>query len=428
MAEGPGQGVKQIPGIGIGTVLAERYILEEIIATGGMGAIFRGYDKLLERTVAVKSLHPHLATTSYAERFLQEGQTIASLAHPNLVTVYDVGDADGLPYIVMEYIDGESLATIIERSGGMSPTAGVPLAVQICRGLGYAHDKEIVHRDIKPQNILVTPTGHVKIVDFGIARASTALEMTEPGWVLGTAQYLAPEVAAGQQATTRSDLYSLGVVLYRLFTGRLPFDGENPLAVAMLHRTEAAPLPSSVRPGLPQSIEDILLRLLQKDPERRYSTASQVAAALANLDSKTPMPSFSASDEEKTSVLPVGGPLVGASGNNAGSNNMDRSSDSVQHRSTNTGPRANSPQGTATFWGPIKILIIVAAVALALIWLWLQMFAGADSGSASNPASNPAAQTATDVNVPTAPPASQQVPRGEQKSIGNNSKQQKEKR
>lgn len=398
MAQGPGQGTKQIPGIGIGTVLDDRYVLDDVIATGGMGTIFRGYDKLLERTVAIKSLHPHLATTSYAERFIQEGQTIASLAHPNLVTVYDVGSIDGLPYLVMEYIDGEDLATIIERNGAMAPAAAVPLAVQICRGLGYAHDKGIVHRDVKPQNILVTGVGHVKIVDFGIARVASSLEMTEPGWVLGTAQYLAPEVAVGQQATTQSDLYSLGVVLYRLFTGQLPFDAENPLAVAMLHRTEPVPLPSSIRPGLPQLVEDVLLRLLQKEPERRYNTASQVATALAQLDSKTPASSFAASDQEKTSVLPAGILSPGGLNNNIRIVNPTQSSRRRLHTETNTTPLGKDLEKAASLWWPIKALAIVAVAAFALIWLWLQVFAAA-SPPIDSQASNSTADAPTDGNA-----------------------------
>ena len=410
MAQGPGQGTKQIPGIGIGTVLDDRYVLDDVIATGGMGTIFRGYDKLLERTVAIKSLHPHLATTSYAERFFQEGQTIASLAHPNLVTVYDVGSIDGLPYLVMEYIDGEDLATIIERNGAMAPAAAVPLAVQICRGLGYAHDKGIVHRDVKPQNILVTGVGHVKIVDFGIARVASSLEMTEPGWVLGTAQYLAPEVAVGQQATTQSDLYSLGVVLYRLFTGQLPFDAENPLAVAMLHRTEPVPLPSSIRPGLPQLVEDVLLRLLQKEPDRRYNTASQVATALAQLDSKTPASSFAASDQEKTSVLPAGMLSHGGLNNNIGIANATQSSRRRLHTETNTTPLGKDLEKAANLWWPIKALAIVAVVAFALIWLWLQVFAAASppidsqaSNSTADAPANAAVGATTEVTNPSTP-------------------------
>ena len=268
-------------GVRVGSVLAGRYHLEQVIATGGMGAIFKGHDQLLDRPVAVKVLHPHLANSDDAERFAREGQVIASLMHPNLATIYDMDSVDGLPYLVIEFVEGESLAEIIEREAPVPASPGIALAVQICRGLAYMHERGVVHRDIKPQNILVTNTECVKIVDFGIARGPTASEMTAPGWVLGTAHYLAPEVAAGEAATVRSDLYSLGVVLYRLFTGTLPFEGDNPLAVAMLHRTAPVPPPSERHRGVTRELEEVLLRLLEKEPERRYSNASGVAAALS---------------------------------------------------------------------------------------------------------------------------------------------------
>jgi serine/threonine protein kinase len=268
-------------GIGVGAVLGGRYRLERVLASGGMGAIFRGDDELLGRPVAVKVLHPHLAGTPDAERFFREGQVIASLTHPNLATIYDMDTLEGLPYLVIEFVEGESLAQVIEREAPVPPESGIALAMQMCRGLAYMHERGVVHRDIKPQNVLVTERNRVKIVDFGIARGPAASEMTAPGWVLGTAHYLAPEVAVGGQATVLSDLYALGVVLYRLFTAHLPFEGDNPLAVAMRHRTDPVPPPSEVCPGFPRALEEVLLRLLEKEPERRYPNASAVAAALS---------------------------------------------------------------------------------------------------------------------------------------------------
>jgi serine/threonine protein kinase len=273
-----------VSGVNTGSILDGRYRLEDVIATGGMGAIFRGTDLVLDRPVAVKTIHPHLATTSHAARFLHEAETLAALAHPNLVAVYDSGTQQGLPYLVMEYIQGESLASILQREGPVDPGTGTALAVEICKGLAYAHSRGVIHRDIKPQNLLVTPDGQVKIVDFGIARGPQSAEMTETGSVIGTAYYLAPEVAAGGGASVRSDLYSLGVVLYRLFTGRLPFEGNDPVAVAVKHRTASVPPPSSIRPGLPRHIEASLMRLLEKLPSRRYANAAAAAAALQDLD------------------------------------------------------------------------------------------------------------------------------------------------
>ncbi|MBI4497652.1 MAG: protein kinase [Chloroflexi bacterium] len=368
-----------VAGVGVGTVLAGRYVLEEVLATGGMGAIFRGYDRLLERPVAIKTLHPHLAGTPYADRFLQEGQTVAALAHPNLVTIYDMGRMESLPYLVMEYVRGESLAAILERDGPLSPAAGIPLAVQICRGLAYAHERGVVHRDIKPQNILVTPAGQVKIVDFGIARGPAAAEMTEPGWVLGTAHYLAPEVVAGQPATPRSDLYALGVVLYRLFTGRLPFAGDDPLAVAMLHRTAPVPPPSVVRPELPRSLEAPLLRLLEKDPERRYPSATAVATALGSVDvpsagNAAPTP---AAVEEATTLLPQGMPVSGGPPPTPG-------------RGGQRGRRSRKRR-----WALLLGTVLPLA---ALIWLWLGLTAPRVGEVPQRAPSSPAArQTAPSV-------------------------------
>ncbi|MCX6022123.1 MAG: serine/threonine-protein kinase [Chloroflexi bacterium] len=204
----------------------------------------------------------------------------------------------------MEFIEGESLAGIIERAAPLAPAVGLPLAVQLCRGLAYAHDGGVVHRDVKPQNVLVTPAGQVKIVDFGIARGPAAHGLTEPGWVLGTAHYMAPEAAAGKPVGAAADLYAVGVVLYRLFTGRLPFVGDDPFAVAMLHRTAPPPLPSEVCPGLPPALEALLLQLLEKEPERRPVSAAAVAVTLADIGRGVAQPGTAAFDEA-TIALPV---------------------------------------------------------------------------------------------------------------------------
>ena len=272
-----------MPTVAVGAVLAGRFELTRVLATGMTGAVFEGHDRLLDRPVAVKMLHPYLAGTPDAARFASEGQVLAALAHPNLAAIYDMDSVDGVPYLVMEYVAGDSLAQIIERDGPPAAATAISWALQICRGLEYTHGRQVIHRDIKPQNILITGGQRVKIVDFGIARGPASMEMTAPGWVLGTAHYLAPEVAAGGPATVQSDLYSLGVVLYRLFTGRLPFTGEDPLAVAMQHQSAPVPRPSELRPDLPAGVEEVLLRLLEKDPRRRYPGAGAVAAALVGV-------------------------------------------------------------------------------------------------------------------------------------------------
>lgn len=267
-------------GVGPGTLLGGRYAIEAILGSGGMGSIFRGLDRLLGRPVAVKVLHPHLAGTDAAARFLTEGRILGSLMHPNLATIFDMDREGGLPYLVIAYVEGESLASVIEREAPLTLTAGLPIALQLCRGLAYMHERSIVHRDIKPQNILITPGGRVCIVDFGIARGPEASEITAPGWVMGTAQYLAPEIVAGKGTTAQTDLYALGVVLYRLFTGRLPFEGDDPFAVALQHRTAPVPSPRVFVPEMPRGLAEVLTRLLEKDPARRYPDAAAVGAAL----------------------------------------------------------------------------------------------------------------------------------------------------
>lgn len=368
-----------VTGIAVGALLDGRYLLQEVLATGGMGAVFRGRDRVLERPVAVKTLHPHLASTPHAPRFIHEGETLAGLGNPNLVAVYDAGTVEGLPYLVMEYIEGESLASIIAREGPMRPETGVPLAVQICRGLAHAHAQGVVHRDIKPQNLVVTPSGQVKIVDFGIARGRETAEMTEPGSVMGTAHYMAPEVAAGGAATAQSDLYSLGVVLYRLFTGRLPFEGEDPVSVAVKHRTAPVPRPSTIRPEIPPQLETALMRLLAKDPARRYAHATAAGAALLGGAEVAADPAAG----EATTLIPAAAPLIPAS---AGA-------DPAQEAAAGFGLRKSD-----------LVLVLVAAASALLILFRLVAATGAEPDSMGNTASPPPAAAASGVQGQSAAP------------------------
>ena len=276
----------------LGDVLGGRYRLVELLGQGGMATIYRATDAQLGREVAVKVLHAEYGRDpDFVARFKQEAQAAASLSHPNIVGVYDFGaDADG-PYIVMELVDGEDVATLLARNGPLPPRQAARLAAEAAHALGAAHARGIVHRDVKPGNILVSADGRVKVADFGIARAWADARLTLPGVTLGSVHYFSPEQALGEQATEASDIYSLGIVLYELLTGRRPWEGDNAAAVAMARISAPPPLVSDVRPNVPPVLEAIDRRALSPDPAARFPSAEAMAKALeAFLDEGTPRP------------------------------------------------------------------------------------------------------------------------------------------
>jgi serine/threonine-protein kinase len=278
--------------VALGDVLGGRYRLVELLGQGGMATIFRATDAQLGREVAVKVLHPQYGTDpDFVARFRQEAQAAASLSHPNIVGVYDFGTDAAGPYIVMELVDGEDVATLLARNGPLPPRQAARLAAEVAHALAAAHARGIVHRDVKPGNILVSSDGRVKVADFGIARAWADARLTLPGVTLGTVHYLSPEQALGQPATEASDIYSLGVVLYELLAGRRPWEGDTPAAVAMARVNAPAPLVSAVRPGVPPALEAIDRTALSPDPASRYPSAGAMAAALeAFLEASAPRP------------------------------------------------------------------------------------------------------------------------------------------
>src|SRR3954468_1453134 len=236
----------------IGEVLADRYELLELVGTGGMSSVYKAHDTLLERNVALKVLHGHYSEDAeYVERFRREARAAAQLSHPNIVTVIDRGEAEGRHFIVLEYIDGQNLNQLVESKGRLPVRTALELGIEIGHALAFAHESGLVHRDVKPQNVLLG-NGDVKVTDFGIARSVDVKQgLTQTGTVLGTSDYIAPEQASGHPVSALSDVYSLGVVIYELLAGEPPYGGDNFLAVAMRHVNDAVPSVVAVRPEVP---------------------------------------------------------------------------------------------------------------------------------------------------------------------------------
>ena len=260
-----------------------RYQLHRQLGRGGMAIVYLAHDQLLDRPVAVKVLNADFAgDPSFVERFRREAQAAANLNHPNIVSVFDWGEEDGTYYIVMEYIEGRPLDEILAAEGPLHPDRAADVAIDIAAGLALAHRSGVVHRDIKPGNVMIAqPSGQVKVTDFGIAKVIGGdSELTQAGTVMGTATYFSPEQAQGKRLDPRSDLYSLGVVLYEMTVGRPPFTGDTPVAIAYQHVQESPPPPRSMNPAIPLALEAITLKLLAKDPVLRYPSAEDLRADL----------------------------------------------------------------------------------------------------------------------------------------------------
>ncbi|MFL5760827.1 MAG: Stk1 family PASTA domain-containing Ser/Thr kinase [Thermomicrobiales bacterium] len=258
-----------------------RYRIDRLIGEGGMAEVYLGHDLLLNRPVAIKMLRAQYARDpNFRARFEREAQAAASFTHPNIIDIYDVGEEGETPYIVMEYGAGDNLQQIIEAEGPFDPDDVASLTEQVASALDYAHERGFVHRDIKPQNILVDEDGLAKVVDFGIAKGLADTDLTVAGTGLGTVHYVSPEQASGLMATPSSDIYSLAVVAYEMVTGQLPFDADTPVGIAMKHVNEPPIPPAKINPAVPRSVNDVIMRALAKDPTKRFPSASSFADAL----------------------------------------------------------------------------------------------------------------------------------------------------
>ncbi len=307
----------------IGKVLGNRYEIVEKIGVGGMAVVYKAMDKLLNRYVAVKLLRSEFeGNEEFIRRFNIESQAAASLSHPNIVPIYDVGQSGTLQYIIMEYIDGITLKQYIsEKKGAIYWKEATDISMQICSALEHAHSKHIIHRDIKPQNIMINKDGVIKVTDFGIARAANNVTTTMEA--VGSAHYLSPEQARGGYTDQRSDIYSLGVVMYELFTGRLPFDGETPISVAMQHMQADPIKPRAINPDIPQAIEDIILKAMSKEQRLRYESAAEMLADLKKAYTDPDAEIKKAADEETdkfgTKIMP---PIVNITMTDDGGNSQ----------------------------------------------------------------------------------------------------------
>src|SRR3954451_17836460 len=267
----------------IDRVFDGRYRIVRKLGAGGMADVYLAEDQELGRRLAIKILNDRQAhDDQFVERFRREAKNAAGLSHPNIVSIYDRGEFDGTYYIAMEYLEGRTLKELIVRNGPTPVPIAIDYARQVLSAIAFAHRNGVVHRDIKPHNIVVGRDGRLKVTDFGIAR-SGASQMTEAGSIIGTAQYLSPEQARGAHVDQRSDIYSVGVVLYEMLTGEVPFGGDTPVEIAMKHLSAVPPVPSDLNPKVPHDLDAIVLRALAKDPEQRYQSSEEMDADLARV-------------------------------------------------------------------------------------------------------------------------------------------------
>lgn len=350
----------------IGERISGRYKILEMIGGGGMANVYLAHDMILDRDVAVKVLRLDFANDEeFIRRFRREAQSATSLAHPNIVNIFDVGEEDSIYYIVMEYVEGQTLKQYIQSNSPVPVEKALDILQQLTSAISHAHQNHIVHRDIKPHNILVDTHGNVKITDFGIAMALSATSITQTNSVLGSVHYLSPEQARGGMANKKSDIYSLGIVMFELLTGRLPFSGESAVSIALKHLQSETPSIRRWNPSIPQSVENIVLKATAKDPFHRYDGAEEMEADLRTaLDpSRMDEPKFEiAADDEATKAIPI-------ITNDRPYGNLD---ETIVHGKEQSNGQADSPQASPQKkkkrkkWPVILVSVFVTLIILGI--------------------------------------------------------------
>jgi serine/threonine-protein kinase len=344
-------------------VLLDRYEVGRLLGAGGMAEVYEGRDRLLARRVAIKvPLSQHAHDPDFAHRFRREAQTAASLSHPGVVAVYDTGSENGTHFIVMEYVDGRTLKDVIRAEAPLYPDRAAEITADVCSALAAAHARGLVHRDVKPANIMLMPDGRVKLMDLGIARAATSETLTQTAAMLGTAQYLSPEQAQGQEVDYRSDLYSLGCCLYEMLTGTVPFRGATPVAIAYRHVREDPAPPRLLNPDIPPSLEAVCLKAMAKRPEDRYQTAAELRADLERVRTGQrvaagPAGAGAATAAMATTMLP---PLAGYPGGAGDGTSAMTGTVTAGRAARHGGP----PPGRRRWW--LWVLVPLGVVALAV--------------------------------------------------------------
>jgi eukaryotic-like serine/threonine-protein kinase len=382
-----------------------RYRIDRLIGEGGMAEVYLGHDLLLNRPVAIKMLRSQYARDpNFRARFEREAQAAASFTHPNIIDIYDVGEEGETPYIVMEFGSGENLQQIIEAEGPFDPDDVASLIEQVASALDYAHDRGFVHRDIKPQNILVDEDGLAKVVDFGIAKSLADTDLTVAGTGLGTVHYVSPEQASGLMATPSSDIYSLAVVAYEMVAGQLPFDADTPVGIAMQHVNEPPAPPNRVNPAVPRPVSDIIMRALAKDPTKRFQSASAFASALTNwrsggnrTEANQRQTARSVAASRTTVGLPQAQPTRAATPpRRAVEDTWVGASERV------VGTQAKEQGGGCTSW---VVGVLVLATLAALLWFGFHLPSRIrDLGESGNPTATADAGVVADPTQTSAPP------------------------